>query len=29
VPVVRYEASNMRDDLATLAELERGRTSGT
>ena len=28
VPVVRYEASDLHDDLATLAKLERGRTSG-
>ena len=28
VPVVRYEPSDLRDDLATLAQLERGRTSG-
>lgn len=28
LPVVRYETSDLRDDLATLAELERGRTSG-
>ena len=28
LPVVRYEASDLRDDLATLAKLERGRTSG-
>jgi len=28
LPFVRYEASDLRDDLATLAKLERGRTSG-
>ena len=28
LPVVRYKASDLRDDLATLAKLERGRTSG-
>jgi hypothetical protein len=28
VPVVRYERRDLRDDLATLATLERGRTSG-
>jgi hypothetical protein len=28
LPVVRYEASDLRDDLATLAKLERGRMSG-
>ena len=28
VPVVHYEASDLRDDLATPAKLERGRTSG-
>ena len=27
VPVVRYDAGDLRDDLATLAKLERGRTS--
>jgi hypothetical protein len=26
--VVRYEASDLRDDLATRAKLEHGRTSG-
>jgi hypothetical protein len=28
VPVVRYEASDLRDDLTTLAKLERDRTPG-
>jgi hypothetical protein len=28
VPVIRYQPSDLRDDLATLAKLERGRTSG-
>ena len=28
VPVVRHEASDLDDDLATLAKLERRRTSG-
>ena len=28
VPVVRFEAGDLRDDLATLAKLERGRPSG-
>lgn len=28
VPVVRYESRDLRDDLATLAKLERGRSSG-
>jgi hypothetical protein len=28
VPVVRYESRDLRDDLVTLAKLERGSTSG-
>jgi hypothetical protein len=28
VPVVRYESSDLREDLATLAKIERGRTTG-
>jgi len=28
VPVVRYESSDLRDDLSALAELERRRSSG-
>lgn len=28
VPVVRYEPSDLHDDLSTLAKLERGRARG-
>lgn len=28
VPIVRYESADLRDDLATLATLERGRVAG-
>ncbi len=28
VPVARYDASDLHDDLSTLAKLERGRAAG-
>ena len=28
VPTVRYDSADLREDLSTLAKLERGRTSG-